>query len=221
MLEVAYASVFTPNAKTFCHGVDLALECNRNENFIFRYIDSLVREYGSVSGGEGRRRMCSHGKKVSRYRIMKSLANLPRLLEMANKPEMKTNNVIKEFIKSPEKGGMFLMGKLSCQEFLHVLTMVSKVIHNNKFICNQSHMTNVAIANTTKTSDRLVSHGISTDRDRQYLLKYLQIRLSKTNISTQVLIDPEAIENGLCESLRHHAGILFTLRKMACSLHTT
>ena len=206
MLEVAYAIVFTPNAKTFCHGVGLALKCTRNENFIFRYIDSLVGVYGSVSGGKGRRRMCSHQRKVSRYRIMKSLSNLPRLLEIANKPGTKTTDVIKQFVKSPEKGGMFLMGQLSCQEFLHILTMVSKVIYRKKFICNQCHKRNVAISTSTKTSKRLVSHHISSDTERKKLMQFLQVRLSKSH-STQGTIDNEAIENGLCESLRYNAGI--------------
>ena len=205
MLEVAYAIVFTPNAKTFCHGVDLALKCEAEENFIFRYINSLVREYGSVSGGEGRRRMCSHGLKVSRYRLAKSLANLPRLLQIVNKTGAKTSNIIKEFTKPPEQGGMFLVGKLSCQEFLHVLTMVSKAIVSNKFITNECHMRNVAIASSTKTSNRLLSHRISSDSDRIKLMAFLRKRLS-ISYSPHGAIDDEAIENGLCESLRYHAG---------------
>lgn len=207
MLEVAYAIVFTPNAKTFCHGVALAQKCDRNENFIFRYIDSLVGVYGSVSGGEGRRRMCSHQRKVSRYRVLKSLANLPRLLEIANKPGTKTTDVIKQFIKSPEKGGMFLMGQLSCQEFLHILTMVSKVMCGQKIISNQRHGRNVAISSGTKTSKRLRSHNISSELDRKKLMQFLQLRLSRSHSSQGTIIDSEAIENGLCESLRYNAGI--------------
>ena len=205
MLEVAYAIVFTPNAKTFCHGVDLALKCDAEENFIFRYINALVREYGSVSGGEGRRRMCSHGDKVSRCRLIMSLANLPRLLGIANKDGIKTSEVIKEFTQSPEKGGMYLVGKLSCQELLHVLTIVSKAIHKNKFITNECHKRNVAIASSTKTSNRLLSHRISSDAERRKLMSFLKKRLSRSYLS-QGVIDDEAIENGLCESLRYHAG---------------
>ncbi len=213
MLEAAYATVFTPNAKTFCHGVALALEEPvQNENFIFRYINSVRSVYGSVSGGEGRRRMCSHQRSVNRYRIMKSLANLPRLLKIANTPGIKTADVVKEFAKSPEKGGMFLMGQLSCQEFLHILTMVSKVIHKNKFISNECHMSNVEISTSTKTSKRLVSNGIASNSDRKKLMQFLRRRLSmlhSQSTSTQgaIEIDDEAIENGLCESLRYHAEI--------------
>ena len=208
MLEAAYATAFTPNAKTFCHGVALALEeSTQNENFIFRYINSVVGVYGSVSGGEGRRRMCSHQRSVSRYRVMKSLANLPRLLEIVNTPGIKTTDVIKEFAKSPEKGGMFLMGQLSCQEFLHILTMVSKVIHKNKFISNESHMNNVAISTSTKTSKRLESNGIASDSDRKKLLQFLRRRLAMLYSTQETAIDDESIENGLCESLRYHSGI--------------
>ena len=209
MLEVAYAIVFTPNAKTFCHGVALALkQRHTDENFIFRYIDSLVRVYGSVSGGEGRRRMCSHQRSVSRYRIIKSLANLPRLLKLANKPGTKTTELIKQFIKSPEQGGMFLMGQLSCQEFLHILTMVSKLMHGNKIITNQCHKENVAISTSTKTSKRLIENGITNEAERRKMMQFLQSRLSRSHSSAQGTIDDEAIENGLCESLRYNAGIL-------------
>ena len=37
-------------------------------------------------------------------------------------------------------------------------------------------------------------------------MQFLQVRLSKSH-STQGTIDNEAIENGLCESLRYNAGI--------------
>ena len=207
MLEIAYATVFTPNAKTFCHGVALALKRRQtDENFIFRYIDSLVEVYGSVSGGEGRRRMCSHQRSVSRYRVLKSLTNLPRLLKFANKPGTKTTELIKRCIKSPEEGGMFLMGQLSCQEFLHILTMVSKIIQKKKFITNQTHGKIVEVSTSTKTCKRLVQHGITSEAERKKLTQFLQCRLSRSH-SKHGTIDDEAIENGLCESLRYNAGI--------------
>ena len=208
MLEVAYAIIFTPNAKTFCHGVALAMkQGHTDENFIFRYINSLVGVYGSVSGGEGRRRMCSHQRSVSRYRIIKSLANLPRLLKLANKPGAKTTELIKQFTKSPEQGGMFLMGQLSCQEFLHILTMVSKLMHRNKIITNQCHKENVTISTSTKTSKRLIENGITNKAERRKMMQFLQNRLSRSDSAAQGKIDDEAIENGLCESLRYNAGI--------------
>ena len=87
--------------------------------------------------------------------------------------------------------------------------MVSKVIHKNKFISNECHKNNVAISTSTKTSKRLESNGIVSDSDRKKLLQFLRHRLAilYSTQETAIEIDDEAIENGLCESLRYHSGI--------------
>lgn len=185
VLEAVYAMVFTPSPTGYCEGVDLASACTSRDNFIVRFIKRMVAEKGCVSAGPKRRRQVSHQRKVLKKLIMASLHNLLDLIELANTSD-DTEAVVKAFTQSPDEGGMFLVGELTAQEIINVLTKLS-------IISNQRHAHNVLLATGTNTCKRLGKLGIKSESARSDLVDFLCSRLQ---------LQKDKAENATCESLR-------------------
>ena len=196
-LEMVMCMVFTPSPSGWFEGIwmafysdDYAME--NESNLVVCFIETMVNKYGHVSAGGGRRRMVSHSGSAVLGRIFKSLVNMLRLVELANTSD-NTEQLLKMFTSSPEKGGVLFAGMLLAQEMINVLTKVG-------IITNHIHLRNATVAKGTCTSKRLVKYGIRTDNDREHLMCYLTKNLK---------LDREKVENGLCEALRSKGRKVF------------
>jgi hypothetical protein len=186
LYELVYCMAFTPSPTGWTRGIDLAMASVADDNLVIRFVDCMVEQYDCVSAGEFRRCQVSHQSSVVVDEIIRSLSNLPALIELANSSD-DTQKVVDSFCAKPVKGGLFLVGMLKAQEMIHVLTKIG-------LITNHTHMNTVLVAKGTKTSKRLETMGIKKD-DTDELFAYLAER---TNLSR------EQLENALCEGLRHH-----------------
>jgi hypothetical protein len=145
----------------------------------------MVERHGTVSSGEGRRRQVSHGRSVLADNIMLSLKNFVALIKLANESD-DTEKLVKAMTRTPDKGGMTLVGMLTAQEIINMLTKLG-IIHN------QHHMNNVLIAKGTKTDKRLSSMGITTVEEKSQLVAYL---------SRKMRLSESKVEYALCEAMR-------------------
>ena len=83
-LEAAYTIAFTPLPTGWCRGQRLAMTCRRNENHLLKFAREMVEIHGCVSACGHTRRQVSHPKNVSIKKLMISLRNLLKLIELAN-----------------------------------------------------------------------------------------------------------------------------------------
>ena len=83
---------------------------------------------------------------------------------------------------------MFLVGMLTAQEIINVLTKLG-------IIMNIRYSENVVVALGTKTSKRLCSLGINTRDKRNELMDYLSVKMNS--------MEGGSAENALCKA-RHN-----------------
>ena len=107
----------------------------------------MVEIHGCVSAGGHTRRQVSHPKNVSIKKLMISLRNLLKLIELANTID-DTAAVIKKFSSPADEGGMHMVGELLAHEIINVLTKIG-------IICNCAHFRNPSVSKGTKTEKRL------------------------------------------------------------------
>lgn len=139
VLEMVYCLVFSPSPSGWCEGVSMASSDASDNNFVFKFIDAMRDQYGSVSGGGHRRRQVSHQKKAKRRDIALSLWNLLSLINIANISD-DTSSLVHAFTKSAAEGGLFLVGPLIAQEIINILTKIG-IITNDCPCISINHMT--------------------------------------------------------------------------------
>ena len=117
-----------------------------------------------------------------------SLKNLKEVVEIANSTN-DTAYLVRMMSRSPDRGGVVMVGPLIAQEILHVLSCVG-------IITNPIHADNAIVSRGTKTSKRLTTMGITLS-DHDGLMAH---------ISAHLKISPAVAENALCECLRWRFG---------------
>ena len=153
-IEAVMTMALTPSPSGWREGMAMAISDQTEQNLFERFVDNMVTKRGCVSAGDGRRRQVSHPRHIKKSKVMKSLQNILRLIDSANKSE-ETEILVQSFAKSPEQGGVAMTGELIAQEMVQVLAAVG-------IITNQELIGSATVAGGTKTSIRLASMGIDS-----------------------------------------------------------
>ena len=185
-MEIVYSMALTNSPTGFVVGMEDAIaDTTTDTNLVLRFINGNVNRFGCVSGGGHTRRQVSHQGYAHKMNIYKSLHNMLALIEFANSND-DTDELLKRCASSTENGGMFLVGVLTAQEMINVLTKVG-------IITNTVHADNAKVGIGTKTHERLHSMGIRSDVQKEALMNYLMNDLQLSRVM---------VENAICESLR-------------------
>jgi len=200
MLEILMTMSMTPCPKVWMEGVryagDALVHNNhrkrsaRNSNFVSLYVDYLRGKYGTVSHGEYNRCRSSHRSSMTYRQLYVSLANLDKLMCMADNTN-DTGALMKKMSSSPSSGGLFGVGPFWAQSIINVATKVG-------LIKNTVHARNPVVATSTATYKRLREKmGILNANHAASLVPWLAHELGESC---------EVVENKLCEMLRDMYG---------------
>jgi len=186
MLEAVFCSSISNSPRRFyeesMHALD-AIRDGDTTNFIELFIESCMKNHGSVTGGVGVRHAPSSGGGMEKSMLYQSLVNLKNLCN--------NESPLVKWISRTTEGGLQGVGPLIGQELMQILTLVGA-------ISDVSLIENVIVSRTTHTHRRLSDYeNIRTERHQQELVAYMANRMG---------VAPSYVENALCEYCRDHYG---------------
>jgi len=188
-LGVLYEALFlmslTPSPLGWFEGVMFAARNRGEENLVEVFINHMVKEYGCVSAGPGRRRQVSHGRSMRKKQLYASLINMKRCVGMASVVDDPAQ-LLKRWTSSPENGGLHGVGELIGQEQISVLSYLRRFHARDR--------SSIAyVAKSTATYLRLVSLGVKKDSHMKEILRFVMVNMG---------VDADDAEHFFCEHLR-------------------
>lgn len=179
MFEAVVAMGLTACPEGWFYGLMEAAKIRNGRNLITTFIHVMKTKRGGVARGRGPRRQTSSGRQVVAGDLFASARNLIHLCKLGTDSN-NTDELVKSWVETPEGGGVWGAGELTCQEQISVLTSVLE-------IGNDVHHCTPRICKGTKTYDMMKDWGYSDDAKRKEILRYVAAEMNLDIIETEEL----------------------------------